>query len=114
VHFAPVSKTVNIVVRGPGLKETISKYLLDRVQAASNGRVSTNSEVTELEGDEILQAIFITNRLTGERQRFVTRWLFVCIGSDPRTTWSEARVDRLSGDWTRFDARLSDAASMAA
>jgi thioredoxin reductase (NADPH) len=89
MHFSRVARTVNIVVRGPSLKDTLSQYLLDRIRASGNMRVMTNSEVTELEGDEILRAIAITNRVTGDRQRFFTRWLFVCIGGDPRTNWAE-------------------------
>jgi thioredoxin reductase (NADPH) len=89
MHFAPMVRTVNMVVRGPSLKETLSKYLLDRIQAASNARILTNSEVVDLEGDTILEAITVANRLTGDWQRFLTRWLFVCIGGDPRTAWAE-------------------------
>jgi thioredoxin reductase (NADPH) len=89
MHFARVARTVNMVVRGPSLKETISQYLLDRIVAADNVRVMTNSEVVELEGDDILRAIIIQNRLMGDRERFVTRWLFVCIGGNPWTAWAE-------------------------
>jgi thioredoxin reductase (NADPH) len=49
----------------------------------------TNSDVTALEGDKILQAIVIRNCLNGGTQRFLTRWLFVCIGGDPRTEWAQ-------------------------
>ena len=89
MHFSRVARTVYMVVRGPSLKETISQYLLDRIHSAGNVRVMTNSEVTELDGDELLRAIVITNKVTGERQRYATRWLFVCIGGDPRTDWAE-------------------------
>ena len=56
--------------------------------------VLTNSEVTELEGDEILRSITITNLVHGHRQRFATRWLFVCIGGDPHTTSAEVGIVR--------------------
>jgi thioredoxin reductase (NADPH) len=95
MHFAKVARTVNIVVRGPSLRDTISQYLLDRIHATGNVRVMTNSDVVALEGDEILRAIVIVNRVTGERQRFGTRWLFVCIGGAPRTAWAvEAGITR--------------------
>ena len=88
MHFARVVRTVALVVRGPSLKDTLSKYLLDRISTAPNVRVLTNSEVTELEGDQMLEAIVITNNVSGEKQRYETRWLFVCIGGDPRTSWA--------------------------
>jgi thioredoxin reductase (NADPH) len=59
MHFSRVARTVYMVVRGPSLKDSLSQYLLDRIQAAGNIRVMTNSQVTELEGDEILRAIVI-------------------------------------------------------
>jgi thioredoxin reductase (NADPH) len=88
MHFAKFAKTVTIVVRGPSLKSTISQYLLDRIAAASNVEVYTNTEVTALAGDEILRAITLTNRQTGRPQTFATRWLFVCIGGLPHTKWA--------------------------
>jgi thioredoxin reductase (NADPH) len=78
MHFARVVRTVALVVRGPSLKDTLSKYLLDRIGTASNVRVLTNSEVAELEGDQMLEAIVIKNNVSGEKQRYETRWLFVC------------------------------------
>jgi len=88
MHFARVVRTVALVVRGPSLKDTLSKYLLDRISTAPNVRVLTNSEVVELEGDQMLEAIVIKNNASGEKQRHETRWLFVCIGGDPRTSWA--------------------------
>jgi len=89
MHFSRAAGSVTMVVRGASLKETISQYLIDRIQSSPNIRVFTHSEVTALEGNRMLEAIFVTNRLTGQQQRFATRWLFVCIGGVPRTEWAE-------------------------
>lgn len=97
MHFARVVRTVALVVRGPSLKDTLSRYLLDRISTAPNVRVLTNSEVTELEGDQMLEAITIKNSISGQKQRYETRWLFVCIGGDPRTSWA-AEVGILRDD----------------
>jgi thioredoxin reductase (NADPH) len=88
MHFSRFAKTVNIVVRGPSLKDTLSQYLLDRIYSTANVRVMTDSEVTELEGEENLRAITIVNRASGDGHRFLTRWLFVCIGGTPHTEWA--------------------------
>jgi thioredoxin reductase (NADPH) len=87
-HFARVARTVTMVVRGQSLKETLSQYLLDRIQSTSNIRILANCQVTALKGDQILQAITVKNRLTGLSQTFQTRWLFVCIGGVPHTEWA--------------------------
>lgn len=89
MHFSKTAASVTMVVRGPSLNDTLSKYLLDRISAAGNVHVRTNSAVTGLEGDEMLQAVLVTDLPSGRRERFGTRWLFVCIGGDPRTSWAE-------------------------
>src|SRR5262249_31242146 len=61
MHFSPVVRSVKMVVRGPSLKETISQYLLDRINSAPNIEVLTESEVTALEGAQVLRAVIITN-----------------------------------------------------
>jgi thioredoxin reductase (NADPH) len=88
MHFSRFAKTVTMIVRDASLKSTLSQYLLDRIAAAPNVSVITNTEVTALEGDEVLRKITITNVQTGEQQNFATRWLFVCIGGVPHTHWA--------------------------
>jgi thioredoxin reductase (NADPH) len=88
MHFARIARTVTIVVRDASLKNTLSQYLLDRITTSPNVRVLTNSEVTALQGDEVLRSIDVTNRTRSEKQTFATRWLFVCIGGAPHTAWA--------------------------
>jgi thioredoxin reductase (NADPH) len=109
MHFSAAVRAVYMVVRGPSLKETLSHYLVDRINAAPNIRVLLQSEVTELEGEETLRAVVITNRETGASQRYLTRWLIVCIGGDPRTSWAEAvGIKRDEGAYLITGADLFD------
>jgi len=95
LHFAKIAKKVTMVVREESLKETLSSYLMDRIYAAKNIEVLTNTEVTALSGDEGLRAITLKNRRTGDQQTVQTRWLFICIGGVPNTNWAlEAGVVR--------------------
>ncbi len=95
LHFSRTSPRVTLVVRGDTLKSSISAYLVERIHAATNVDVLTNNEVTALEGDAMLDAVIVRNRLTGECRRIETHWLFVCIGGAPRTEWAvEAKVTR--------------------
>jgi thioredoxin reductase (NADPH) len=88
MHFARVAHTVNMVVRGDSLHASLSQYLVDRILTAPNVKVMTNSEVTGLNGSELLDAVTVTNTRTGQSETYATHWLFVCIGGDPRTTWA--------------------------
>ena len=90
LHMSRYARQVTLVIRGDSLKESVSAYLIDRIYAAKNIDVLARTEVTALEGDRILEAVVLTNTVTGERRRIETRWLFVCIGGVPRTEWAAA------------------------
>jgi thioredoxin reductase (NADPH) len=67
---------VTIVIRAGSL-QTLSQYLVDRIQAASNIEVLPYTEVTALHGDKILCAITLSNNRTGAQEIRNTRRLFV-------------------------------------
>jgi thioredoxin reductase (NADPH) len=95
LHFSRYAPHVTLVVRGDSLKSTVSAYLVDRIFAAKNVEVLTHTEVTALEGDQVLDAVVVKNNQTGEQRRIDTHWMFVCIGGAPRTEWAvEAGVRR--------------------
>ena len=89
LHFCRHARRVSVLIRGDSLKYTLSKYLIDRINAASNIEVLTRTEVTRLHGDDMLQAITLRNSATGEQRTVKTRWVFVCIGGVPHTEWAE-------------------------
>jgi thioredoxin reductase (NADPH) len=95
MHFSRYARQVSMVVREGSLKASVSQYLIDRIYAAPNIQVITNTEVVALHGVDQLQAITLRNNLTGKEWKVDTRWLFVCIGGKPRTEWAaEAGVVR--------------------
>jgi thioredoxin reductase (NADPH) len=88
LHFARFAETVTIVALEETLRQSMSHYLIDRIQATPNIRVLTQTVVSALEGDEILREIALTDCNTGQQQTFATHWLFVCIGGLPHTDWA--------------------------
>jgi len=89
MHFSKYAAQVSMVVRGRALADTMSRYLCDRIDSAPNIRVLPNTEVSAIDGDEMLQWVEITNSVTGEKEKIETRRLFICIGGEPRTGWAE-------------------------
>lgn len=89
MHFSRFARHVTVVIRGGSLKTTLSNYLVDRITSSPNITVLAHTQVTALHGDPILESITLTNRKTSEERTVSTRWLFVCIGGDPRTQWAE-------------------------
>jgi len=88
MHFARYATKVTIVLRGDCLRNTLSKYLLDRIRAAPNIEVMPNSEIVAVDGGETLDRVTLMNRATGQSQTYSTHWLFVCIGGEPNTAWA--------------------------
>jgi thioredoxin reductase (NADPH) len=100
LNFSRFAKTVTVIIRGDSLKSTLSKYLIDRIKTASNIKVICNTEVTELQGDQVLRAVTLTNNKTGEKQNLAIKGLFVCIGGVPQTDWAtEAGIIRDEGGY---------------
>lgn len=88
MHFAKYARKVTVIIRGSSLQRTLSTYLVDRILAAPNVEVRPYTDVTALRGEDVLQAITLSNRQTGQQEMIATRWLFVCIGGAPHTDWA--------------------------
>jgi thioredoxin reductase (NADPH) len=95
MHFAAYARRIFVVAREATLEETMSAYLIDRLRAAPNVEVLTRTVVTGLTGDTLLEEITLANCDTGQERRVKTRWLFICIGGVPQTSWAvEAGIVR--------------------
>lgn len=88
MHFVRHSSKVTMVIRQDGLEATVSRYLVDRIHNAPNIEILPRTEVTALDGSEVLEEITLTNRRTNEQVRVKTNWLFICIGGVPNTDWA--------------------------
>ncbi|HWF35097.1 MAG TPA: FAD-dependent oxidoreductase [Solirubrobacteraceae bacterium] len=78
---------LTLVVREHELSENMSRYLADRIEQLENVEVLLHTEVRELIGDEVLEAVIVEDTETGERRRLEARSLFVFIGAEPHTRW---------------------------
>jgi len=89
VFLASHARHVRMLVRGPGLSQTMSRYLIDRIAACSNVDVICDTEVVELSGtaDQGLQRVRWRNRRTGAEEQQAIAHLFVFAGADPAATW---------------------------
>ncbi len=88
VYLASHSANVSMLVRGKGLSETMSQYLIERIDALPNVTLLTETEITALEGEDgRLEAVRWTNRASGVETRHEARHLFLFIGAEPNTAW---------------------------
>src|SRR5204863_1813998 len=93
VFLARHAAHVHVLVRGPGLAATMSRYLIDRIEASDRITLHPFTEVTALEGERALTGLAWTDRQTGAVGHRTVGALFVMIGAVPNTTWLEGCVD---------------------
>jgi thioredoxin reductase (NADPH) len=87
VYLASQVAKVWLLVRGPDIAASMSRYLVDRIAGLANVEVLTQTSVTALEGrDGTLQAIRWRGPL-GEEVRRPVGHLFLFIGAQPNTDW---------------------------
>ncbi|WP_394000447.1 FAD-dependent oxidoreductase [Luteimonas sp. WGS1318] len=89
VFLAPKVKTLHLVVRGAGLEASMSRYLIDRIEALPNVVLHTRTELVALEGDAERGLVGGTyrDRDTGETHPCNLRHVFLFVGADPNTGW---------------------------
>jgi thioredoxin reductase (NADPH) len=89
VFLASHARHVRVLVRGPSLSSTMSRYLIDRIGAAPNIALLYDTEVVELLGtpDQGLHAVRWRNRRTGAEEQHAIAHLFLFIGADPAASW---------------------------
>jgi len=87
LNIARFARSVVLLVRSDTLEKSMSKYLVERVRAASNIAVRLQSEVVKGRGNDHLEAITIADLASGTEEEVPTNWLFVFIGASPLTDW---------------------------
>jgi thioredoxin reductase (NADPH) len=76
---------VTIVVRGPDLAKSMSRYLIDRIDGNPRIHVRTNARIVALDGDETLRSITIAT--PDETTAVEAAGLFSFIGAEPSSEW---------------------------
>jgi thioredoxin reductase (NADPH) len=87
------AKKVLLAVRGDGLGKTMSTYLSRRVEAKENIELLTNTEIRQMIGGKVLEAVELENTKTHERWMVQTPAVFSMIGAKPCTSWLPAGIE---------------------
>lgn len=89
VFLAGRAQRVTVIARRP-LSQTMSQYLIDRIEGLANVDVVIGCEVAALEGfDGTLEAVKWRDRASGAEVRHPAKYLFSFIGAQPNTDWLE-------------------------
>jgi thioredoxin reductase (NADPH) len=94
VHLASYAARVTMLVRGPSLAESMSKYLIKEITSTSNIAVRLGAVVTGGVGTCFLEGLAIQDQVSGVTKTVPAAALFVLIGAKPRTQWLPDDVKR--------------------
>jgi thioredoxin reductase (NADPH) len=81
-----------LMIRAGDLGKSMSRYLVDEIERREQVEVQTCSEVVELRGESVLEAIVVRDTATGIVHEQECTALFVFIGASPHTDWLGGQV----------------------
>ena len=87
VFLAGTSSIVHMLVRSAGLADTMSMYLIRRIQETPNIKLHVNTQITSLEGTDELESVTCTTSPSGAAQTLPVRHVFLMTGAVPSTHW---------------------------
>jgi thioredoxin reductase (NADPH) len=89
VFLSAHARKVTMMIRGGGLGASMSRYLIERIEATPNIELMFNAEIVGLDGaqDASLERVRWRSRLSPEQHSMDIRNLFLFVGADPATGW---------------------------
>jgi thioredoxin reductase (NADPH) len=87
VFLAQHAKRVHMLIRRDGLADTMSRYLIRRIEESPTIELRTQTEITELAGVDHLERVCWVEKKTGVRNPYEIRHVFVMTGASPCTPW---------------------------
>jgi thioredoxin reductase (NADPH) len=87
VFLAGKCRHVHLLVRSKGLADSMSHYLIRRIDETSNVTLHTNTEITSLEGDEQLERVVWKTAPDNRLDTHAIGHVFLMTGAVPSTRW---------------------------
>ena len=107
LFLAASGSPVTVVIRGHDLDASMSRYLVDRIEADARIDVRTNSKITGLDGDRTLTSVGVTTE--GFDAVLPCVALFSFIGTDPAADWLSGCAALDERGFVLTDRSLSEA-----
>lgn len=93
MFFSSYARSVTVLVRGAGLKLTMSTYLIDQIGHRANITVEPYTEVVSVAGENALETVCTVTKGEPPRER-PAHALFIMIGADANTAWLPPQLTR--------------------
>jgi len=107
VFLAQTASRVHILVRSGSLADSMSRYLVRRIEETPNIDLRPNTEIVKLEGGEHLERVAWRNNRTGAAEAHDIRHVFLMTGAVPNTAWLEGCVALDAGGFIKTGPDLT-------
>jgi thioredoxin reductase (NADPH) len=87
VFLAQTARKVHMLVRSQRLSDSMSRYLIQRIEENPGIEVHYKTEIVDLEGDTHLERVTWRDKDNLESTTQSIRHLFIMTGASPRTEW---------------------------
>jgi thioredoxin reductase (NADPH) len=87
VFLASTARRVHMLVRGPGLADTMSRYLVRRIDENPAIVLHTSTQLVGLDGDGALAQVRWRDERTGDVDTHDIKHVFIMAGAVPNTHW---------------------------
>ena len=94
VFLAQTARRVHMLVRASGLAESMSRYLIRRIEENPAIALRTQTEITALEGGNHLERVYWRDKRSGETEVHAIRHVFLMTGAVPATAWLDGSLAR--------------------
>jgi thioredoxin reductase (NADPH) len=94
LFLARFARQVHIMTLGDGLAESMSRYLIERIEQTPNVAVHPHTTVMDAGGTGHVEWLLIRDTKANETRRVQADALFVFIGAAPRSDWLAGTIDR--------------------
>jgi thioredoxin reductase (NADPH) len=94
IHLGRFAEEVRILVRAETLAASMSRYLIEEIEAAPNIEIDLSTEVVDGGGAERLEQLELRDAKSGHSRTVLADALFVMIGARPHTDWLPAEIAR--------------------
>jgi thioredoxin reductase (NADPH) len=92
VYLSQTAGKVHMLVRSNQLSDTMSRYLIQRIEENPAIEMHYRTELVGLEGDTQLERVTWQDKNTGENSTHDIRHVFIMAGASPRTEWLQGCV----------------------
>ena len=88
IFLSEARRRVTMLIRGPGLSDTMSRYLIRRIEETPNIELKTHTRIVALEGTDSLERVTWEDG-TGKANTVPVGHVFMMTGANPNTGWLE-------------------------